>query len=45
MRPAGRNEVTWTGTGRGGNRVPAGIYFVEMRSGEFRAVRKATVLK
>ena len=45
LRPAGRNEVTWRATGRGGTRVPAGIYFVEMRSGDFRAVRKTTVLQ
>jgi spore coat protein A len=44
-RPAGRHEVIWEGRTALGSRVSAGIYFIELKSGDFRAVRKATVLR
>ena len=45
MRSAGPHEVVWRTHGGDGTKVGAGIYFIELKSGEFRAVKKATVLR
>jgi len=45
MRAAGHHEAVWRTSGLDRNPVGAGIYFIELRSGDFRAVRKATVVR
>ena len=42
--PAGRHQVTWDGRDRSGRRVSAGVYFVQMRTGAFKASRTITLL-
>ena len=39
-RPAGRYEATWDAAG-----LPSGIYFYQIRTGDFQAVRKMVLLK
>jgi len=42
--PAGRHQALWDGRDRDGRPVGAGIYFVQMRAGSFRAARRITLL-
>jgi hypothetical protein len=44
-RPAGVQDVYWHSLNDHGNRVASGVYFIEMRSGSFREIRKAVLLK
>jgi FtsP/CotA-like multicopper oxidase with cupredoxin domain len=44
-RPSGRQSLAWDGLNEGGRPVPGGVYFVHLESGEYRAVRKVTVLR
>ena len=39
-RPAGRYEATWNAVG-----LPSGIYFYQVRTGDFQAVRKMVLIK
>jgi 1,4-alpha-glucan branching enzyme len=38
--PAGISEVTWEGTGTGGNQLSRGIYFIRVTSGRLYSVKK-----
>jgi len=42
---AGRHEVTWRGDDDAGRRVATGAYFYALRAGDFRQVRKLTLIK
>jgi len=42
--PAGRHQVSWDGRDRSGRRVSAGVYFVQMKTGSFKASRTITML-
>jgi flagellar hook assembly protein FlgD len=44
-RPAGRHELAWEAQEREGHRVPPGVYFIRLESGEWSAVQKVTVLR
>ncbi|MBN1825518.1 MAG: S8 family serine peptidase [Candidatus Eisenbacteria bacterium] len=44
-RPAGSFSVVWNGEDGSGRPVSSGVYFVRMRSGDFTAVRKMTLLR
>lgn len=44
-QPAGSYEVTWNGATGAGSLVPSGVYFMEMKAGNFNAVKKMTLLK
>ena len=43
--PAGRHSVSWDGVGSNGAKLPSGVYFVELRSGSYRTVRKVLLAK
>lgn len=45
VRSAGLHSVEWDGRDSGGQHVASGVYFTRMDAGEFREVRKVTVLK
>jgi hypothetical protein len=45
QRPAGVQEVRWTGVNDNGERVASGVYFFMMRTNGFKDVRKAVLLK
>lgn len=38
--PAGRSEVTWDGTGTGGEHAPPGVYFLLLEAGAERVTRR-----
>ncbi|MCB1184131.1 T9SS type A sorting domain-containing protein [bacterium] len=42
---AGRHEVVWNGRDERGAATAAGVYFVRMRSGDFTAVERMTLVK
>ena len=42
---AGYHNVIWNSTNDTGNRVASGLYFYELKSGNFRQVRKMLLLK
>jgi hypothetical protein len=42
---AGEHEVTWRATDDNGQRLPNGIYFMEMESGSFTSTRRVAVLR
>ena len=44
-KQAGRYTVSWDGTDGRGNRVPSGIYFLQMQAGGYTIVRKMTYLR
>ena len=44
-QPAGNYSVTWNGTDELGNKVPSGIYFYALRSGNFVATKKMILMK
>jgi hypothetical protein len=43
--PAGIHGLSWDGRDNRGNPVSSGVYFYELRAGEFRQVRKMTLLR
>ncbi len=43
-RPAGLHFVTWDGTDNSGDRLPGGVYFYQVRSGEQSDARKVLML-
>ena len=45
VQPAGFYAVTWDGTDESGWRVASGIYLYSIQAGEFRAVKKALLLR
>jgi spore coat protein A len=45
VRSEGRHTVMWDGRNQSGGEVASGIYFVEMKTSQFRSVRKAVFLK
>ena len=44
-QPTGRYRVVWDSRNQGGAEVANGIYFYELRSGNYRALRKMLLLK
>jgi len=42
---AGPHEVTWDGTDAAGHRLSSGVYFTQMKSGEYRAAKKLLLLR
>jgi hypothetical protein len=44
-RPAGQHSVTWHGRDDAGRVVATGTYFYALRAGDFRQVRKMTLVK
>ena len=42
---SGRHQVTWAGRDQRGAQVANGVYFYELRTGEFRALRKMILMK
>ena len=42
---AGEHTVTWHGRDDAGRRVATGTYFYQLRAGDFRQVRKMTLVK
>mgnify|MGYP003322819214 FL=1 len=42
---AGRYQLTWDGRDQRGTPVANGVYFYELRAGEFRALRKMVLMK
>ena len=45
VKQAGYYSAVWKGMDGNGNQVASGIYFIWMNSGEFRSVRKVTLLR
>lgn len=43
--PAGTHQVTWNGSDDSGNELPAGIYYYQMKAGEFQQTRKMLFVK
>jgi hypothetical protein len=43
--PAGTQRLTWEGRGGDGGRLPSGVYFVELRAGDYKSVRKVLLTK
>jgi hypothetical protein len=43
--PSGRHSVSWDGVDEGGKHVGPGIYFVRMRSGEYKATSKLLLMR
>jgi hypothetical protein len=43
--PAGDHQVVWDGADDTGHRVPAGLYFVELRSSHTHETRRVTMLR
>ena len=39
------NPVIWQGDDNSGSSLPAGVYFVKLESGDFKAVKKVTLLR
>lgn len=44
-RGSGRNKVEWDGRSDGGAPNPAGVYFITIRAGNFKATRKVVMVK
>jgi len=44
-REAGTHTLIWEGRDSDGNSLPSGVYFCEIETGEYRAMRKMTLLK
>jgi flagellar hook assembly protein FlgD len=42
---AGRHQVIWDGTNQQGVLVASGVYFYQLRAGEFTQVRKMSLLR
>jgi flagellar hook assembly protein FlgD len=43
--PAGDHQVTWNGRDDQGNAVPAGVYFYQMKAGDYQQTRKMLLVK
>jgi len=44
-KPAGRQEVTWDGKDDSGNQVAAGVYFYQLKAGNFSIVKKMIIVR
>ena len=44
-KDAGEHAVSWDGRDESGRRLANGVYFVELRAGDERQVRRAVLLK
>jgi hypothetical protein len=44
-RPAGEHEILWDGADARGRRVPAGLYWIRVRSGRASAIARVVILK
>ena len=44
-RPSGTHSIQWNGTDQQGNRVPAGIYFYQLKTGDFLQTKKMVLMK
>ena len=44
-RMAGSYSVVWDGRNADGDRVANSVYFYELRTGDFRAIRKMLLMK
>ena len=42
---AGRHQMVWDGTNQHGVKVASGVYFYQLRAGEFKQVRKMSLLR
>ena len=42
---SGRHQVTWEGRDQRGAQLANGVYFYELRAGEFQALRKMILMK
>jgi hypothetical protein len=42
---AGRRQVVWDGTNQNGVKVASGVYFYQLRAGEFKQVRKMSLVR
>jgi hypothetical protein len=42
---AGRHQVVWDGTNQHGVKVASGVYFYQLRAGEFKQVRKMSLVR
>jgi hypothetical protein len=44
VRPGGRQSITWDGRNDRGTRLPSGVYFMEVKAGERRGVKRVVLL-
>jgi hypothetical protein len=44
-KEAGRHQVTWDGTNKFGQQVGTGVYFVEMKAGDYTSSHKMLLIK
>lgn len=44
-RKSGEHEITWDGTDEYGNKMPSGVYFINLLSGNFNKTIKAVLMK
>ena len=44
LHEAGRHSLAWDGRGSGGDRLPAGVYLLDLRSGGHRDVKRLVLL-
>ncbi len=42
---AGPHHVTWDGTDAADHRLPSGVYFTQIKAGEYRAAKKLLLLR
>ncbi|TDI98751.1 MAG: T9SS type A sorting domain-containing protein, partial [Caldithrix sp.] len=42
---AGFHEITWNGRNNSGRRVSSGVYYYQIRSGEFKETKKMILMK
>ena len=43
--PAGSHQISWNGQDDSGNELPAGIYYYQLKAGEFQQTRKMLFVK
>jgi flagellar hook assembly protein FlgD len=44
-KPAGYHQAVWDGRNEQGRRVSAGVYFYQIKAGEFSGIKKMAVVK
>ena len=42
---AGFHEITWNGRNNSGKKVSSGVYYYQIRSGEFKETKKMILMK
>jgi len=45
VQPAGSYRVVWDGRDKDGAQVANGVYLYELTAGDYRAIRKMTMMK